>query len=104
MWTGERTDTYTLKPGTYLLTGRVNGNAPTASVSVRVAFYGGGVDKTWGGSIMLGTSASGGAGAVPRSVVEAACVKTFSSDDGEVEWGVIFRVVEDAAKAEQLCQ
>lgn len=96
----ERTDTYTLPPGTYLLTGQAHGNASTSAVTLRIGLSGG-VDKTWGGSVYLG--ALGGASAVPRSIVEGACVKTFTNDSGAVEWGVIFRVAADGAP-EQLCR
>jgi hypothetical protein len=103
-----RTEHYTLQPGTYLLTGRVQGNTPSSPTSVRITLgpgasgaAGGGVDKSWGGSIFIGPS--DGAPPVAPSVIESSCVKTFTNDAGAVEWGVIFRVV-TATESQQLCR
>jgi hypothetical protein len=102
-----RTEHYTLRPGTYLLTGRVQGTTSLSPASVRIAFGrgtsgpGGGVDNTWGGSIFIGPS--GPSPTVPPSIIEASCATTFTNDAGVIEWGVIFRVVA-ATASEQLCR
>jgi hypothetical protein len=106
-----RTEQYTLRPGTYLLTGRVQGTSPLSAASVRIAFGrgasapsggGGGVDKSWGGTIFIGPS-GGPSPAVPPSVLDDTCVKTFTNGAGAVEWGVIFHVLA-TAESEQLCR
>jgi hypothetical protein len=104
-----RTEQYTLAPGTYLLTGRVEGNTSSSAASLRIAFghsgsgaAGGGVDRRWGGTVFLGPS-DGEPPPVSPSVTDQTCVKTFTNAAGVVEWGVIFRVVPTTA-SEQLCR
>jgi hypothetical protein len=102
-----RTEQYTLPPGTYLLTGRLEGASPASAASLRVAFghggsgAAGGVDGSWGGSVFL--TSGGQPPPVSPSVIEGGCVKTFASSAGVLEWGVIFRVVPTSAP-EQLCR
>lgn len=104
-----RTEQYTLRPGTYLVTGRVQGTTPSSPASVRVAFArggsdpaGAGVDNSWSGAIFIGISGEQPP-PVPPSINTESCAKTITNASGGAEWGVVFRVVATSEPA-RLCQ
>jgi hypothetical protein len=106
--TATRTEHYNLAPGTYVVTGRVQGTTPQSSASVRIAFARGGndsagpgVDRSWSAMIVIGLT--GEPPPVPPSITADGCVKTITNVAGGVEWGVVFRVMA-TTDAERLCQ